>query len=369
VFGRGERYSPADDAIVRRQAHSLRQKLRQYYEAEGASDPVRLELPVGRYVPVFHRVVEPVAPRSEAPTAPAPEPRRTSRRIALVGGGTALVGAGWLGGRATAPRPRATMAGGVRDLWARWLTAERVVLCFSNPLTAVVRHVADAADGRGARVEPGSDVDRRLRRSLGLPAQGELRLTGTIGQGKIGEAQAALRLAAFMGKAGIGVRPTQSRFINREVFASEHVVVLGHPGINPWVDRLLARRPLKFESRDGAQPPRIVDTASPSKASFAPDYAGMSDGDDLTVQYALVSMLPGADGRRQLLLVNGLYSHATEMAVQVLTSDDHVGMLVDKLRAHARSTAGWYFQAVLRAEVRDDVASRGEIITLRMLDE
>ncbi|HXJ40103.1 MAG TPA: hypothetical protein VNH18_12570, partial [Bryobacteraceae bacterium] len=54
VFDRGDDYSSGEDSVVRRQAYSLRQKLKEYYSEEGKSDPVRIELPTGRYVPAFH---------------------------------------------------------------------------------------------------------------------------------------------------------------------------------------------------------------------------------------------------------------------------------------------------------------------------
>ena len=53
VFGRKPDYNPKVDTIVRSQAWRLRNKLRQYYESEGAHDPVIIDLPRGRYVPVF----------------------------------------------------------------------------------------------------------------------------------------------------------------------------------------------------------------------------------------------------------------------------------------------------------------------------
>jgi hypothetical protein len=54
VFGRNPDYDPKADTIVRSQAWRLRSKLRKYYAAEGASDPVIIELPLGHYVPVFY---------------------------------------------------------------------------------------------------------------------------------------------------------------------------------------------------------------------------------------------------------------------------------------------------------------------------
>src|SRR5258708_5480946 len=52
VFQRGPDYSPHEDSIVRRQAHTLRRKLQQHYQKEGLGSAVHIELPLGRYVPI-----------------------------------------------------------------------------------------------------------------------------------------------------------------------------------------------------------------------------------------------------------------------------------------------------------------------------
>jgi tetratricopeptide (TPR) repeat protein len=55
-FGRSaSRYDPRRDPIVRVAANRLREKLRTYYDRQGAAPYVRVELPVGTYVPVFLR--------------------------------------------------------------------------------------------------------------------------------------------------------------------------------------------------------------------------------------------------------------------------------------------------------------------------
>ena len=54
VFGRRpDSYDPAIDPIVRVQMGRLRTKLRAHYQAAGAVDPVRIDIPVGSYAPVF----------------------------------------------------------------------------------------------------------------------------------------------------------------------------------------------------------------------------------------------------------------------------------------------------------------------------
>jgi serine/threonine-protein kinase len=53
VFGRGPSFDPRLDPIVRVDARRLREKLAEYYNTEGASDRVIIELPKGHYTPVF----------------------------------------------------------------------------------------------------------------------------------------------------------------------------------------------------------------------------------------------------------------------------------------------------------------------------
>jgi adenylate cyclase len=52
VFGRREDFDPTVDPIVRIQAGRLRRSLERYYLLSGGSDPVRIELPRGAYVPL-----------------------------------------------------------------------------------------------------------------------------------------------------------------------------------------------------------------------------------------------------------------------------------------------------------------------------
>ena len=51
VFDRPKTFDPALDPIVRIEAARLRDKLREYYEADGHADPIRIDLPKGSYQP------------------------------------------------------------------------------------------------------------------------------------------------------------------------------------------------------------------------------------------------------------------------------------------------------------------------------
>ena len=53
VYDRDETFDPRVDSIVRVDAGRLRSKLREFYESEGASSRIRIEIPKGSYKPLF----------------------------------------------------------------------------------------------------------------------------------------------------------------------------------------------------------------------------------------------------------------------------------------------------------------------------
>lgn len=55
ALGRGQDFDQKRDSIVRVEAHRLRKRLKEYYESEGKHHAIRIELPLGTYVPVFRR--------------------------------------------------------------------------------------------------------------------------------------------------------------------------------------------------------------------------------------------------------------------------------------------------------------------------
>lgn len=53
VLGKPSNFKPQDNGIVRIHAGRLRRALHHYYNTLGASDPVKIYIPKGRYIPVF----------------------------------------------------------------------------------------------------------------------------------------------------------------------------------------------------------------------------------------------------------------------------------------------------------------------------
>ena len=67
VFGRVPGYDANADPVVRVTAGEIRKRLAQYYYDPAHSEEIRIELPVGSYVPVFQRFID------VAPAEPLPE--------------------------------------------------------------------------------------------------------------------------------------------------------------------------------------------------------------------------------------------------------------------------------------------------------
>jgi hypothetical protein len=375
VFARGPKYSPHEDSVVRRQAHSLRHKLGEYYASEGKNDSVRIELPIGHYVPEFHRQ-NPEGGAHDAGRAPA---ARGWERWVIAASIAAAVAVSFAAGRMTrgetrSPAGRTDETGipsALAEIWRLWLDADDgPIVCFSNPLTAVVKHFDERlpADASPRRLPLGAGAEPEFRQFFGLPAGGFLYMTPSISQTKTGEAIGAVHLANLFARNGLRIRATQSRFLSWDDFRRENLILLGHDEANRWVDPVLEAYPLYLESTDGAQPRRIVDRESAGGQGKQYSIAYSREDDRSAVEYALVSMIPGVDRQHRLLVISGLNTQATQMAIEFLTNPPRVEDLAERLRAEVPDHEGpWDFQMVLRAEVRDKVPTGGSIETLRVL--
>ncbi|MBX9451974.1 MAG: hypothetical protein KL801_09035 [Mesorhizobium sp.] len=83
VFHKDDQFDPATDTVVRVQAGRLRDLLQQYYEGDGAADPLRISVPRGSYVPEYHVADPTVACVASAATPEQDDVGKTANRRAL----------------------------------------------------------------------------------------------------------------------------------------------------------------------------------------------------------------------------------------------------------------------------------------------
>lgn len=121
VFGKDQEFDSSADAAVRVQAGRLRELLTQYYQSEGRSDPVRISIPLGGYVPSYEKLA--------AAYAGARPSKIIAERIR-----SSLVSPGHAFDRAIArPSPnRAVGMGHVRMLWGALAFIAILVVVVAN---------------------------------------------------------------------------------------------------------------------------------------------------------------------------------------------------------------------------------------------
>ena len=376
VFGRGADYSPGEDSVVRRQAHSLRQKLQDYYAGEGKDDPIRIDLPLGRYLPVFVRAQQPSPATAMPPSAPEVPPLPSNvRRWWLwpaIGCAIVVFALGWVfGSRVRGGQGANSIDPLVSEIWGPWIADKgEAVICFSNPLTTVVKQfsVPLPPNSQPLRIAVTPEQDRQFRQALDLAPGGYLYLSPAVSQSKIGEAVGGIMLTRLLTNVGITVSASQSRFLSWDDFRTRNLILLGHDEANRWIDPILEKLPIRLSATMGDKPRRIVNMM-PDKGQrneYHVQYPIAKDqpSDD----YALVSMVAGIDGRHQLLLINGVNTEGTQMAMEYLSDPVALKSLVSSLRKASPNHGGaWHFQIVLRAEVRGKVPTSAELLVVKVL--
>lgn len=135
ALGRPPEFDPRADSIVRVEAHKLRKRLREYYNTEGASHRIHIQVPPGQYAPRFLFMV---------PDAP-PEAALSIEKQALPAADT-------VPGSPPTPLQRPAAAGGI------WVAAAVLALCGAGfPLLHLSRGYS--RDLPTARVPAAADAD------------------------------------------------------------------------------------------------------------------------------------------------------------------------------------------------------------------
>jgi hypothetical protein len=374
VFDRGATYSPAEDSIVRRQAHALRKKLEEYYRTEGKNSPIQIELPLGHYTVNFRGIKvneglpSPPSVQKAAPKIPA--------RISLLLVAASAIGIfalGWTLGQVSHGPNLPVLASDVppsmRWIWQQWLRDRSgATICLSTPRTTVVKYYPDKPpeqeSGPLLPVSPAREAS--LRRFFSLPPGGTLTEYPSTGQAKMGEAIAAIRLTSLLSSHQVPVRVEQSSFLEWNHVRSDNLIVFGHSESSPWVDRLIAEFPIRTRPSDGSLPRRIT-VSNPKSGERSVFPLNARHPEEL---YVLISMVPGIDGEHSLLVISGLTGMATQFGAEFLTTSSHADELASMLtKAGAKRGQDTYFQAVLQVNVRaNTIPIRGNLQLVRVIE-
>ncbi len=317
VFGRSTSYEPSDDATVRVKAGEVRKRLGLYYAGQGATDPVRIELPPGTYVPEFRwtNVAEEATP-PEAPPAPVAKPRRTLRKnwqawIPLSLGILAIVAIGWWLARGRSP------ATALDEFWSPVLTG-------TAPVSVCAAYVPVYGLNRDA-----GDATR--------PEDFVLLTDQFVGGGDL---LATARLSAMLTRMQ---RPYTLRLGNDVSFGdlrSAPAILVGY-SYTRWKE---ISSDLRYFIEVSKSRVGITDNGKPTPWTIAALPADRRTNED----YAIVTRVFHPDTHAMLVEIAGITQYGTDAAAELVTNSD---VLAEAVRGAPRDWQKKNLQLVLHVKV------------------
>jgi hypothetical protein len=368
VFGRPPNYDTNIDNIVRVNATEVRKRVEAYFEAEGAQEPVILEIPRGSYKPMFrNRAAEP----SPAPTMPEPERPQEAPASLLDAqpepAATRRARSKNRSGRIATAVIILALSSACVALWIQNRNLHRSLYVWeSNPVLASFwSQILEAgpktdvvlADTSFALIEdilkkpiPLKDyLDRRYvsqiqsgdrTQQLSQDRRDDLNLILARNYGSVGDFRVAQRIAALDPLAR-NIRVNYALEYTAALLKQDNVILIGSRKSNPWVDLFASGLNFTVEydpDRGVSQVRNGTPRPGEQEAYSAPPPPDSSSG------YSVVSYLPNPGQAGKVLIIAGTGSEATEGAGEFITSEEQLAnfqklLHVDKLP---------YFEVVLK---------------------
>jgi hypothetical protein len=352
LFRRPASYSTGDDGVVRVLAGEVRRRLERYYHEQAASSLVRIELPVGSYVPEFrdNRAAPSIAP--EAPRLGGNRRRLRLATVTALGLGAVLILV-LISPRVRSGKPPDSV---LDQFWSPvFATSQPVLICVAKPV--VYRPSPDLYRmySKTHPTEFGTEVDRYDRPLLLDPKQmiawAEMVEAGDFGVA-LGDVYVAAQLSALFARIN---KPSQVRIGSHYSFEdlrNSPAVLVGAYN-NRWTLQMTSS--LRFVFAEDERHASIEDRSSPGKVwSIRVGPRGESAED-----YGIVTRLLDSKTGQVLIAVAGIGEHGTQAAGDSISGPQH---LREALRTAPPDWQKKNLQVVVQASVIDNVAGPPRVV-------
>ncbi len=329
VYGRTEGYNTNDDNAVRMGVSQLRRKLTEYFESEGQSEGIQVDVPRGQYGLVF---------RTAAIASPPPSRRwmlGVAAAIALIATLTAVT---WL--RQAPASPDAIEAA----FWQQAIGDGSGTNFVSEDIDFLATVAATHQRPR-LEVYVGQNTT-----SSPVPATTQLSL------------QIATRLAAHQPARFGRVRFLPSGDLRLEAFQKQNVILVGSPRACPWLSLFESSMNFQFQ-HDPVRRISRFRNLEPRPGEPGTFDAAPSDGPGGNV-YSAVALLPNLSGNGRVLILMGTRTEGTAAAAEAVATP--------RILRSILSSAGYtgsgpvpYFEALLESRVIGDSTTTPQIIAIR----
>ena len=393
VFDRPADYRTLEDNIVRNYARQLRKRLAEHFAEQGTAEPLRIDIPVGGYVPVFLHASDgdashaPLgAPISVHDSALPPEP------ISAAAAGEPA--------RPETFRP-------VHSKWPRRLVMVVLALAYSAVLVAVTWYAATRQNASHTAPEsspqasaapaqvlwtalfggPGnsyfvpSDAGFNLledlaRRPVPLAeyiagSYQELPLNGVDAHSAADlrsqqlvpfvDLQIAAALAHLRVENPQRISIRFPRDLRLDDLKSANAVIIGSVGSNPWAAIAEANANFRIVYRPGMEGAEI--TNGKPQPGESPVYLSHWN-EPAHETFALIEFLPNLSGSGHLLVLEGLDVAGTQAAAEMLLHNSAIAPILK--RATRPDGSLRYFEVLLRSTSIESNATGTQVIASRI---
>ena len=292
VFGRAG-YEPSEQNLVRVTANELRKRLALYYEANPSG--LRIELPRGSYVPVFHFESQPSAGQPSTP------PRASARQwmwlVALAATVAVAALAGWIWVPHSSPESA---------FWSPVLSAQKPALIWATGWGAVM-----TADTRDELLKHENDKQPYL---IQFRPGDIYPVDQLIGIGHVHG------IGSIMSWLGQHKRPAELRLGNWATPSDVHdrpLILFGALN-NPWTIEMNRDLRFKVSVVDGQSV--VVDNQTPGR-SWKIEWRRR--GYDQSLDYGVVTRLIDPVSGQVRISIGGICHYASQAAAEFLTTPNY----------------------------------------------
>ncbi|MFZ0964987.1 MAG: hypothetical protein WAO35_29365 [Terriglobia bacterium] len=351
LFDRPADYATGEDGVVRVQAGEVRKRLAQFYHEQGNSSSVRIELPVGSYIPEFRWNA--AAARAELPIPPLAKSRRKLWLVPTI----AVLG---LAGLLATLRLHfgKSSESPLNQFWSPIFgTSQAVLICLAKP---VVYRPSQDVYRRFAKAHPDAFQTNVERYNKLLPLNpseplrwGDMVPVPAFGVAA-GDVYAATRISGLFGRIN---KPCQVRIgsdLSFEDIRNSPTVLVGAFN-NPWTLQLTSD--LHFVFTEDIESDRIwIEDRTASRRVW-----GMRVGsqDHVLEDFGVITRVLKSKTGHVLIAVAGIGVDGTEAAGEFISTPDS---FAEGMRS---APAGWdkkNMQIVVETTVTDSVPGPPHVV-------
>jgi hypothetical protein len=381
VFDRPSTYRTVEDNIVRNYARQLRRRLCEYFVDEGAADPLRIDIPLGGYIPVFIAASDmaweqerqgnaiPISIHAEHPYSaakPVDLPSRLRRirnrpltlALLLIVYSSALLSIAWFAAvRVLNSHSTHEMEGAAAPLWDALFAKTRIT--YIVPADAGLNLLEDLSQ----RPMPLADYIHGGYSGMKLPAmdshsEDDLRSQHFTSFVDLQTVSALARLPQYDPQRTVLRFPRDLRL---DDLRNANAVIIGSVGSNPWTAVAESNANFRIVYHEGMQGATIVNSKPlpGEEANYISHW-----NDPVHETFALISCLPNLEGSGRVLVLQGLDVAGTQAAAEALFHPDAIAPI---LRSATRPDGSLrYFEILLRSTSIESGAAGTQVIGSRI---